>query len=224
MRTDPADLLAVTCEAHARVLDALDDPGRTGPTAVAWCSAHLAAVDQVLYSAAHRHDPGGTRSDLRAARRADHLLQQELFRLDRRLTGDVHVASVPVERMARGVREALQQHAGAERRLVGSLQVRTTPEEQQAVADALRGATTEGPTRPHPHTRHTPLAGLVGRIDAGVDRVRDVLDNRVAPLGRRTRPARPMSRWGAYLTGSPYPDEPSAPAAAPRAAAGRREG
>lgn len=213
MRTDPPDLLAVVREPHTRVLAALDDPERTGFVAVAWCSAHLAAVDQLLYTAVHRRAAGSVRDLLRAARQQDHLLQQAVFRLDRRLTGDVHVAHLPIERLADDVREALQEHATREGRLVRALEALMAPEEQQALADALPAATTEAPTRPHPHTRHTPLAGLVGRVDAGVDRVRDVLDNRVPSLGRRTRPVRPMSRWGAYLTASPYPDEPRSPTA-----------
>lgn len=211
MCTEVPDLLAVSGETHTRVLAALDDPERDGLIAVAWCSAHLAAVDQVLYAALQRHVPGGAREELHVMRLLDHLLQQAVCRLDRRLTGDVHLAHLPLQRLADDMREALMAHAAQELRLVRVLQTRLTPEEQWELAEALPAATTEAPTRPHPHTPHTPLAGLVARVDAGVDRIRDVLDNRVPQLGRGTRPVRPMSRWGAYFTGSPYPQEPQEP-------------
>lgn len=207
MRTDPVDLVAVVCEPHARVLAALEDPRRNGSVAVAWCSAHLAAVDQVLHPAVHRH-ADRARDELHVARQRDHLLQVAVFRLDRRLTGDAHVDAVPLQRLADDVREALLQHATHEGRLVRALKAQLPPAGQQALADSLTAVTAEAPTRPHPHTPHTPLVGLVARVDAGVDRIRDVLDNRVSPLGRVTRSARPMSRWGAYLTATPYPDEP----------------
>jgi hypothetical protein len=201
------DLLAVVSEPHSHALAALDEPEGEGLAAVAWCSAHLVAADRVLYAAVRKSVPRGRR-ELRAVRAVDHALQHAVFRLDRRLTGAVHLVALPVAVFAADVRTALRAHADAERRLVELLQERLSPQEQQALADALPAAMADAPTRPHPHTRHTPLAGLVARVDAGVDRVRDVLDNRVAPLGRRRRPARPMGRWGAYLTGTPYPEEP----------------
>lgn len=210
MCTDVPDLLTVSSETHTRVLTALDDPEHDGLVAVAWCSAHLAAVDQVLYAALQRLVPGGARDELHLMRLLDHRLQQAVCRLDRRLTGDAHLVNVSFQRLADDVRDALLAHADQEARLVRVLQALLTPAEQWELAEALPAATVAAPTRPHPHTPHTPLAGLVARIDAGVDRIRDVMDNRVPQLGRRTRPARPMSRWGAYFTGSPYPQEPTA--------------
>ena len=209
MRTESSDLLAVVSEPHTRAIDALDEPEQGALPAVAWCSAHLAAVDTVLYGTVHHRLGRGGRQQLRLARRADHALQQAIFRLDRRLTGDVHLVHLPVQEVAEEVRRALRAHADAEARVVAMLQSMLSAQEQAELADDLSAAMADAPTRPHPHTPHTPLARLVARVDAGVDRVRDVLDNRVAPLGRRVRPARPMGRWGAYFTGTPYPDEPS---------------
>lgn len=207
--SDTVDLLAVTSDAHDRALAALEDPESGALAAVAWCSGHLVGADCVLYAAAQRHTKNG-RQRVRALRAVDHALQQALCRLDRRVTGDVHLVGVPVGTVAQQVRERLLVHADAERRLVASLQAVLGPEEQQALAEALRAATLDAPTRPHPHTRHTPLSSLVARIDAAVDRVRDTMDNRVVPTGRPARAARPCGRWGSYLMGVPYPEDEQA--------------
>lgn len=199
------DVETATSEAHQHVLDALPDRGGDGAAAVAWASAHLAAADQVLYAAAH--SVPAARQSLRTARGADHRLQQALFRLDRRLTGDVHLDSTPVARVAAEVRDALAAHTRAERRVVDALR-RSLPAERLAeLGPRLVAATADAPTRPHPHTPHTPAAPLVAWVDAAVDRIRDVLDNRVAATGHAVRPPRPLGRWGSYLTGAPYPSE-----------------
>lgn len=207
MSTDTStDLLAVVSEPHLRAMSALEFPDAHVLPAVAWCSAHLAAVDRVLYGAVRRHVPR-SRQRLHAARQVDHHLQQAIFRLDRRLTGDVHLVGISVESLAGEVRQALEAHVEVERRLVAMLQALLSQQEQRELAAVLLAATAEAPTRPHPYTRHTPLAGVVASVDALVDRVRDVLDNRVAPLGRRRRRVRPAGRWGSYLMAAPYPTE-----------------
>lgn len=198
------DLLAVVDEPHDLVLAALEDPEVGGLSAVTWCSEHLVAADRVLYRAAQRHVPDAKRR-VHAARAADHALQQALCRLDRRLTGDVHLSVRTVDALAEQVRERLQVHAQAERRLVAALVEALAPGEQQELAHRLAAATTAAPTRPHPHTRHTPLSALVARVDAVVDRARDVLDNRTVPSDRRVRGARVPGRWGCYLMGAPFP-------------------
>lgn len=201
MSTDP--LTATVQATHDHVLAALAEPERDGPAAVAWCSAHLVAADRVLYGAASRrsHTPLG---DVRSA---DHLLQQAVNRLDRRLTGDTHLDRVPVQQVAGEVRSRLEAHAAAEARVVQQLLDAVDDDEAQALADRLSEVTSLAPTRPHPHTPHSPASGLVGRLDAAVDRVRDVLDNRTASTGRPLRPPRPLGRWGSYLMGRPPPSD-----------------
>ena len=203
---DTADLLAVATDPHDRALAALDDPGTGALAAVAWLSGHLVGADCVLYTAAERHTRNG-RQRVRDLRAVDHALQQALCRLDRRMTGDVHLVDVPVADVAQQVRDRLLVHADAERRLVASLRAVLGPAEQQALAEALRAATLDAPSRPHPHTRHTPLSPLVARVDAVVDRVRDTLDNRVVPTGRPPAAARASGRWSCYLMGVPYPQD-----------------
>lgn len=212
---EDADLLTALNEPHDEALRALTDPRYGAPSAIAWCSAHLVAADCVLYPAAQRHVPDG-RDRVHRARAVDRALQQALFRLDRRLTGDVHRGE-GLSTLAEEVWEGLWAHTGLERELVEDLAEALSPPEQQDLRTRLSAAMATAPTRPHPHTRHTPLSGLVARLDAGVDRIRDAMDNRVVPCGRPARAPRTMGLWGCYLTGSPYgpaqQQEPPAPGA-----------
>jgi hypothetical protein len=200
---DVDDLQVAATDPHARAAEALEHRRHA---AVAWCSAHLAAADRVLYQAARRHVADGRRRT-RLVRAVDHRLQQALCRLDRRLMGDVRLDQVPVAVLVEQVRQALTAHAEAERDVVEALQAVLAPEQQQELAHRLAAAMATAPTRPHPHTRHTPLTPVVGWFDALVDRVRDAMDNRVDPTGRPGRAVCPPGRWGCYLMGVPYPDE-----------------
>lgn len=199
---DDADLLTAMNEPHDEALRALTDPRLGAPTAIAWCSGHLVAVDCVLYPAVQRHVPDG-RARVHRARAVDRALQQSLFRLDRRLTGDVHRGEI-LATLAEEVWEGLWMHTGIEHELVEDLTAALSPSEQQELTARLAAAMATAPTRPHPHTRHTPLSGLVARVDAGVDRIRDAMDNRSVPCGRPVRAPRALSLWGCYLTGAPY--------------------
>ena len=205
MTTDDRPLSALARTAHEHVASALDDPEAQGAAGVAWCSAHLAAVDEVLYAEAHHRVPE-SHDRLRAVRAADRVLQHAIGRLDRRLTGDTHLDHVPVEQVVEEVLSALEGHARAEARLLALLEPALSDDERSTLAERLAAATTSAPTRPHPHVPHTPFAPLVDRLEAAVDRVRDALDNRVGATGRPVKPPRPLGRWSSYLTGTPWPD------------------
>ncbi len=189
---------------HENAFTALDGSDSGSLAAVAWCSAHLGAADRILYAAAARHLPDGRRR-VRALRAVDHRLQQALCRLDRRLTGDAHLCELPVDEMANDVRARLHEHADAERTVVAELTTVLDSEEQERLVHRLSAAMRHAPTRPHPHTPHTPLSGLVSYVYAGVDRIRDLMDNRVVPTPQVTRPARVPGRWGCYVMGTPFP-------------------
>lgn len=204
MGTDERDPFELTAAAHAHVEQSLADPERDGPAAVAWCSAHLVAADDVLYAEAHRRLPDDA-DRLHAARTADRSLQHALGRLDRRLTGDTHLDHVPVEQVVREVRSAMATHARTEDDVLRALCDVLPDVDRGALAGRLEAATLNAPTRPHPHVPHTPLSPLVGRLEAVVDRVRDALDNRVDATGRPARAPRPLGRWGAYLMGAQGP-------------------
>ena len=201
---DALDLRSAVVVPHDVAYAALDEADTSAAAAVAWCSAHLVAVGCVLYPAVQRRLPQGQRR-VRALRAVDHRLQQALFRLDRRLTGDAHLCATPVEAFADEVRVRLRAHADAECQALDELTAVLEPQEQESLAGRLEAAMRTAPTRPHPHTPHTPFAHVIAQLEAGVDGVRDLMDNRVVATPRRSRPARVPGRWGCYLMGTPYP-------------------
>ena len=152
--------------------------------------------------------PGG-RDRLRPLVTSDRALQQALWWLDRRLTGDMRVSSHDVAQLQEDVVVALQEHARQERGLVDELVQHLSEPEQQALAGRLAGALRHAPTRPHPAA---PAHGLVGALafglDAGADHLRDLLDNRSWPTPHDQAAPRVSGRWGAYLTAAPYPRAP----------------
>jgi hypothetical protein len=173
--------------------------------AVTWAAAHLAAVERVLYPLAVRRLPDG-RDRIRTQVETDHRLQHVLWRLDRLLTGDVHERWASVQHLEDEVRRGLREHAEGEARLLADLHETLVPEEQKDLSDRLCHALMRGPTRPHPHTPHGRLIGGLPHWFGGiVDRVRDTMDSRIVPTPRRTPEPRPMTRWGAYATGSSMP-------------------
>lgn len=202
-------LLDGLAEPHQRVHAALDDPQQGLLVAVGWAAAHLAAVERVLYPAAARVLPDG-RARVRAQRSADRRLQQALWRLDRRLTGDVRLAGTPVDGLAQGVRPPLAAHEAGERVLVERLADALDPDEQQALVRALDAAMEHAPSRPHPDTPHGRLLSRPAYwLDARADRFRDLMDNRLGPLPHQVVPRR-RGRWASYLMAlPPIPEDPS---------------
>ena len=205
---DPGLLLAEVEHPHEQALAVLDDPAQNSLAAVTWAAAHLAAVEKVLHPLACRTLPDG-RDRVRAQVAVDHRLQLVLWQLDRRLTGDVHLQNVPVQSLEDGVRRALQAHALREHAMVEALREVLPPEQQQDLVDRLARALMQGPTRPHPDTRHGRFAGGVAFwFDGVVDRLRDSMDSRSVPTPHRTPVPRPVTRWGAYALGAPW-DRPA---------------
>lgn len=190
-------------QAHLSALSALDDPGVSSLVAVTWASAHLAAVQKVLYPLTSR-TVVGSQDRVRAQLAVDHRLQQVLWQLDRRLTGDVHLSSLSVALLEAEVRSTLQEHAAGERSLLSDLESVLEPRQRRALDAGLARAMLRGPTRPHPHTPHGRHGGsLAFWFDGVLDRARDGLDSRIIPTPHRTGASRPMTRWGAYALGSP---------------------
>lgn len=208
MTTDPlpvaGEILSEVEHAHWHAAAALDDRDANSLVAVSWASAHLAAVERVLYPLAARTLPDGP-GRVRRQLAVDHRLQQILWALDRRLTGDIHLGRESVRELEDGVRRRLREHVDAERTLIADLRSALGPERQSAVSDELSRAMMRGPTRPHPNTGHSRLTGgLPFWFGGAVDRVRDALDSRSVPTPHREPVPRPLARWGAYLLGVPY--------------------
>lgn len=196
--------LADLAHAHRHARAALDDPGTSSLVAVTWASAHLAAVGRALHPVAERVLPDG-HEQVRAAQAVDRRLQQALWELDRRLTGDVHLARRPVPALEAQVREALAAHESAEDRLVAALRERLDPDEEARLGEHLAACLLRAPTRPHPDTRHGRFTGAGGFWFGGVvDRVRDRLDSRDVPTPHRVPVPRRLGRWGAYFLGVPF--------------------
>ena len=188
--------------AHERAFAALDDLDVSSLAAVTWASAHLAAVQKALYPVATRTLVDG-QDRVRVQLAADHRLQQVLWQLDRRLTGDVHLSSMSVTVLEAEVRRMLQEHTAGERSLVTDLEAVLDVQQQRALGVGLARAMLRGPTRPHPNTPHGRFSSrLAFWFDGVLDRARDGLDSRIVPTPHRTGASRPMTRWGAYALGS----------------------
>lgn len=191
---------------HDAAARALRDPGQS-LDAVAWISAHLAAVDRVLYPAVRRGQPNGRRV-LRAQCSTDRRLLDAVWRLDRRLTGDGRNASLTLPAALASVQQHLDDHSAGERRLLDAV-ADLDEATRRGVVTRLREMTERAPTRPHPLAPHAPgVATLAFRIDALVDGVRDALDARHIPVPRRRRRPRAPGRWGLYALGAAnlYPE------------------
>ena len=201
------DLPTAACAPHEMAFAALDDAEASAFAAVAWCSAHLVAAHRVLYAEAAKRLPEGPRR-VRAQRAVDHRLEQAVCRLDRKLTGDTHLCATSITELAGEVRAILSEHAVGEAELVADVMNVLDDEEQERLATRLAKAMRCAPTRPHPHTRHMPLGALVSRLDACIDRARDLMDNRVVPTPYNARLPRAPGRWACYLMGTPYPTAP----------------
>lgn len=203
VRVDPA-LREELDHPHQVSLAVLQDPEASPLPAVTWCSTHVAAVARVLHPLAARVLPGGP-SAVHAATEADHALQQALWTLDRRVTGDVRVAHQDLLALREDLLAALWEHVRQEQRLVDELAGRLPAAQQQALALRLASALRRAPTRPHPSAPvHGPLAAVAFGVDAGVDHVRDALDSRSWPTPHDQRPPRVPGRWGSYLMAAPY--------------------
>lgn len=189
---------------HDEALKCLEDPESGALCAVTWSSAHLAAVGRVVYPVARKTLPDGA-ARVRSLLEVDRRLQQALWRLDRRMTGDVHLSHVPGEVLEDRVREWLERHAELERVLVADLRAALSEEEERKLVAKLADVMPHAPTRPHPDTPRFVTLSTVGfKLDALADHLRDVMDNRQIPTPRLVKPARKVGLWGSYLLGTTY--------------------
>ncbi len=200
-------LLQALHRPHESASAALGDGRADSIAAVTWLATHLGAVARVLHPVLSKRLPeGGPR--VRVLADVDRQLQRALWRLDRRLTGDVHAAAGEVGALERAVEAALRQHVRHEAAAVDELVQLLTEREQAELAERLEHAVRHAPTRPHPDAPvRGPVAGIAYRIDVGADRLRDLMDNREVPSPHDVPIPLVPGRWGAYVMGRHFPTD-----------------
>jgi len=172
-------------------------------TFLAATSRHLAAVEGVLVHPVRRSVPEGqalVHDYLRAARH----LEQTLALIKGRLYGEafaIHLAWPTLWDRAHG---QLTDHNLLERRMVDELIRHGEPTMVDGLARRMFDLESHGPTRPHPHTPHTGMLGLVARkMWALADRFWDTAEGRVIPAPVRPAPHRHDSLVAQYLVADP---------------------
>ena len=204
MSTSPApDWPRVVTGAGHRALEVLQTPDADHLDAVAWASAHLAAVTRALLPLAARTLPDETAAVVRIRRSAAHL-QLHLRRLEQLLSGDGLVSRVDRQAVYETARDDLEHYLVLETDLLQRLFDDLGPEASAAAVAAYEKHLDRAPTRPHPHAPARGPFGVVAFwVDGLRDRVMDTMDGRHSPLPRRRRSVPAAGRWSQYLLGTP---------------------
>lgn len=170
-------------------------------------SRHLAAVDSAVLPMVRRRLPDGSsrvHEYLQQARRLEHSLAM----LKARLYGEAHAVHASWPRVWTEVRRQLTRHNKMERALVEALIEELSPEERDDLAQSVYRSEIKAPTRPHPYTPHTGMAGLIARrLWAVADRFWDTAEGRVIPDPVRPRAHKADSLMAQYMLGIPHFDE-----------------
>lgn len=170
-------------------------------------SRHLAAVDDVLMPLVRRRLPDGhdKRHTYLAAARD---LEQSLALVKARLYGATYASHLSWPRVWRDVQSRLERHNEMESALVTELLPRLDPGEHGELARRVYQSEVRGPTRPHPLTPHTGVAGtLARRMWSVADRFWDSAEGRVIPEPVRPREHHGDSLMAQYLLGAPHFDD-----------------
>jgi hypothetical protein len=169
--------------------------------AVVWLSAHLTAMEHVVYPFMRTNMPTN-RKELDEQRRLARQRQRTLRSLEQRWSGDGLAPSGSSDRLRSQLTLMMAVHEQGERALLACLSEAITDEAALILAEAYDQAIGHGPTRPHPHGPHQ---GKLGRLayafDAARDHILDVLDSRHVPLPRTLRPKRQLGLWSRYVLG-----------------------
>jgi hypothetical protein len=199
-------------EAHARARALLTGADPPVMDAVVWLSAHLAAMELIVYPvmATTLTDH---QDELERQRAATRRMHRGLRLVEQRYAGDglsrVDSVGARPDRLA----VMMEQHAARERTLLAHLAEALDEPTASSLAMRYEEAVRHGPTRPHPHGPHR---GRLGRLTYAFDAIRDhlldILDSRHVPLPKDAPPQRKVGRWGRYLLGGIDP-EPTPPVA-----------
>ncbi|ABD09676.1 hypothetical protein UK99_16410 [Frankia casuarinae] len=197
--------------AHGDVDGPSTDPRqalRASDAAVAAVSAHLSAMESVVYPEMARRVVGGRArvADLgRLARRCSSVMRG----IEQYVQGDLNRPAEPVANLRRDLAALMVEHATLEDELLRELMAELSDDERRDLLDRFSDAMRHAPTRPHPHLLHSRLFGgsLAARLTGYWDHLLDVMDAREVPGAPRRAPV-PAGLWGWYLLG-----RPTAPAA-----------
>jgi hypothetical protein len=209
------ELVAAVQGTHERLAELLAAARRTGAPQesprdvharidafLATACRHLHAVDAVLLPAARRQLPDGSRlvhEHVRAVKRVEVVLAH----VKAHQYGSVYESSFSWRRIWEEVAAAMADHRRLEEELCRRIAERLDEERLAGLADALAAAEPVGPTRPHPYTPHTGLAGLVARrVMLTADRVWDAFEGRMVPEPER-QPKREPGRIAQYFLADP---------------------
>jgi hypothetical protein len=199
--TSAPDPHQIVTDAGHRALAVLRTPEADQLEAVAWASAHLAAVTRTLLPLTSRTLPDAA-DEITSVRRAAAHLQVHLRRLEQLHSGDGLVSRVDDIAVHDSARDDLEHYLVLESDLLRRLFAELGPEASMAAAAAYEKHLGSAPTRPHPHTPQRGALGVVAFwVDAFRDRVMDTMDGRHVPVPRPRRAVREPGRWGQYLLG-----------------------
>jgi hypothetical protein len=194
------DLRSVMTHADAEAERLLESSGSVPLDAMAWLSAHIAAVDHAVYPVVRRSVPDG-RHVVEQQRAIASRLARTLRVVERRHSGDALASGLDSAQMLAVLHEHIDAHKAGQSELVGLLEEALSDAEQAIVIKAYQHALEHAPTRPHPHLGR---GGLVFRIDALRDRLLDVMDGRNVSVPRVARRQITPGRWGSYWLGQPH--------------------
>ncbi|MCL9761956.1 hemerythrin domain-containing protein [Frankia sp. AiPa1] len=184
---------------------------RANDVAIAAISAHLSAMEAVVYPECSRRLPGGRArvAELsRLARRCASVMRG----IEQYVQGDLHHPAASVASLRRDLAALLTEHARIEDELLRALDAQLSDVERARLRERFADAMRHAPTRPHPHLGHRgPLGGNVTiRLLGTFDHLLDVLDAREV-AGAPVRAPAPAGLWGWYLLGRPTSPAPEWP-------------
>lgn len=195
--------------AYEHALAALGDPGGR-LDAVVWLSAHLAAIEHVVYPVLAKKF-GAASPPVAALHRKGIEMENALRTLERTLAGDASVMHlVDSADFSCRLTDMVSERAADELMLLERLGEQLSPDEQRRLAESYHHTLETAPTRPHPHSPHAGFLGSVAfHLNARRDHVMDVFDARRVPTPHRPPTPVKSGRWGDYLLGhGTAPDDP----------------
>ena len=186
--------------AHTRALHDLTQPSVPPLDAVVWLSAHLAAVEHVIYPIMEIA-LDDQRAAIQRQRNTSHAMQKALRALEERSTGDAQAPRTSIEQLRTALVPMLVDHAAAEHRLLDDLASVLDLHATTSIVADYDQAISSGPTRPHPHGPHRGRLERIGyTFDAIRDHILDLVDSRRVPLPRPATTRRRRRHHSAHRT------------------------